>query len=250
MRFLVSGSDGTFHLTERFFGDDVPQYAILSHTWGLNTEEVTFKDIVEGTGAYKPGYQKLKFCANQARQDGLRYFWIDTCCIDVSSSVELSEAINSMYQWYANASKCYVYLRDVTLSGDRGTDTWKEEFRKSRWFTRGWTLQELLAPTSVEFFSVHGQKFGTKATLQRQICDITGIPTQALQGAALSTFSVAERISWQNHRKTKLREDAAYSLLGICGVYMPLIYGEGRDNAFQRLRREVDTVSQGTFSRS
>ncbi|KAL8648708.1 MAG: hypothetical protein Q9210_004823, partial [Variospora velana] len=229
MRFLVSDSEGTFSLTEKFFGDDVPQYAILSHTWGLNAEEVSFKDIVEGTGAYKP--------------DGLRYFWVDTCCIDITNNVELAEVINSMYQWYANATKCYVYLRDVARSGDHDANTWEEEFRKSRWFTRGWMLQELLAPMSVEFFSVHGKKFGTKATLQRQICEITGLPIQALQGAALSTFSIAERISWQEHRETKLKEDEAYSLLGICGVYMPLIYGEGKSNAFKRLRREIDTAS-------
>lgn len=247
MRFLFYDTDGTLKLTDRFFGDDIPHYAILSHTWGPDAEEFTFKNIVEGTGTSKSGYQKIEFCGEQARQDGLRYFWVDTCCIDASNHVELSEAINSMYQWYANASKCYVYLQDVAPPNDHDPDTWEEEFRKSRWFTRGWTLQELLAPASVEFFTMYGRKIGTKMTLQHRICAITGIPVQALQGVALSTFSIAERISWQDHRNTKLKEDAAYSLLGICGVYMPLIYGEGKNNAFKRLWREVDAASQGTL---
>jgi hypothetical protein len=99
MRLLRRCDTGNFSLTQ--FGDeDVPPYAILSHTWGPDTEEVTFEDLTNGTGKDKPGYVKIRFCGEQARLDNLQYFWIDTCCIDKRSSAELSEAINSMFRWY------------------------------------------------------------------------------------------------------------------------------------------------------
>src|SRR5271170_5421160 len=155
MRLLERKSDGEFGLTE-FWGDNIPRYAILSHTWGA--EEVTFKDLMDQTGKSKGGFNKIRFCGEQAANDGLKYFWVDTCCIDKSSSAELTEAINSMFRWYRNAVKCYVYLSDVSTlrhfeNDDLPRPTWKLAFRKSRWFTRGWTLQELIAPTSVEFYS-------------------------------------------------------------------------------------------------
>jgi hypothetical protein len=250
MRLLEINSAGEFTLTKDLVSDDIPRYAILSHTWGADTEEVTFKDLTNGTTASKPGYQKIRFCGEQARRDGLRYFWVDTCCIDKSNNNELSEAINSMFRWYSNAAICYVYLSDVSRSASEGNDgsnqdTWELEFRKSRWFTRGWTLQELLAPASVEFFSKNNEKVGSKESLQRHISEITGVPVKALQESSLSEFSVTERISWQESRETTRKEDKAYSLLGICGVYMPLIYGEGRDNAFKRLREAIDAASKG-----
>src|ERR1700728_2668155 len=142
MRLLTLEDDGEFSLFE-FIGDEIPRYAILSHTWGAGGEEVTFKDVMKGTGKSKAGYQKIRFLGKQAATDGFQYFWVDTCCIDKSSSSELSEAINSMFRWYHDAGKCCVYLSDVSTSGSIKNSqwTWEPAFQKSRWFTRGWTLQ-------------------------------------------------------------------------------------------------------------
>ncbi|KAH8742535.1 heterokaryon incompatibility protein-domain-containing protein [Diaporthe sp. PMI_573] len=119
-------------------------YAILSHTWGDDDEEVTFKDFTDGSGNTKAGYRKICFCGEQAARDGLRHFWVDTCCIDKSNSTELQEAINSMFRWYWDAAKCYVYLSDVSTNVHNQVELslqlWESDFRKSRWFTRGWTL--------------------------------------------------------------------------------------------------------------
>jgi len=239
MRLLQQKSNDDFSLTKDFISD-IPRYAILSHTWGVDTEEVTFGDLVDGTGKSKTGYNKLRFCSEQARRDGLKYFWVDTCCIEKSNSTELSEAINSMYYWYRDAAKCYVYLSDVSRSpldtGDKSR--WKSEFRKSRWFTRGWTLQELIAPATVEFFSKECEKLGNKASLEQHIDDVTGIPVKALRGNPLSGFSVTERMSWADKRETTREEDKAYSLLGIFNVHMPLIYGEKK-------RESVETTPRG-----
>ncbi|KAJ4373968.1 hypothetical protein N0V83_002707 [Neocucurbitaria cava] len=244
MRLLQFGDNGELSLAE-YVGNDIPPYAILSHTWGQDCDEVTFKDIVDGTGKSKAGYQKLTFCAKRAVNDGLQYFWVDTCSIDKSSSAELSEAINSMFRWYQDAAICYVYLSDVSgTSAVQGEEefsqTWKPEFKKSRWFTRGWTLQELIAPSSVEFFSKEGQRLGDKKSLEQTLHDITGVAIYALQGSPLPHFSVEERMSWAKQRQTKREEDAAYSLIGIFDVSMSLIYGEGRQKAFTRLRREIN----------
>ena len=248
MRLLRSNNTGDFSLTKDLLvSDDIPRYAILSHTWGADTEEVSFKDMMDGTSKRKPGYDKIRFCGEQAGRDGLQYFWIDTCCIDKSSSAELQEAINSMFRWYRDAAKCYVYLADVSRSADVNSSQllMESSFRKSRWFTRGWSLQELVAPASVEFFSKEGEQLGNKRSLERHIHEVTGIPVKALQGSSLSDFSVPERMSWAENRETTRKEDKAYSLLGIFDVYMPLIYGEGRENAFQRLQEKIDKASKG-----
>ena len=251
MRLLECSSDGNFILTKDFIdGNEVTQYAILSHTW-VEGEEVTFDDLNNGSGKDKLGYEKIRFCAEQARQDGLRYCWVDTCCINKANFTELSQAINSMFYWYHNATKCYVYLADVSTTEPDANDQssglpFETAFRASRWFTRGWTLQELLAPSSVEFFSRECKKLGDKVVLERQICEITGIPEQALRGTPLPSFGVDERMSWAKNRNTTYKEDEAYSLLGIFDIHMPLIYGEGRDNALSRLREEIDKPSKGT----
>jgi hypothetical protein len=171
---------------------------------------------------------------------------VDTCCINKSNPVELQEAINSMFRWYQNATKCYVYLSDVSTAKQRVDNecTWERTFRESRWFTRGWTLQELLAPTSVEFFSRERKKLGDKQALRKQLRTITGIHNAALEGAPLSQFSDKERFSWIHSRQTKDEEDKAYSLLGIFNVEMPLRYGEGSANAFRRLEEEIDQVNK------
>ncbi|SPJ91069.1 related to beta transducin-like protein [Fusarium torulosum] len=248
MRLLKVGSDGELSLAE-FVGNNVPPYAILSHTWGKDCDEVTFQDMVEGKGKDKLGYKKLRFCEKQNASEDLQFFWVDTCCIDKTSSAELSEAINSMYRWYHNAEKCYVYLSDVSINGSvEGTlssqQTWETAFGQSRWFTRGWTLQELVAPTCVEFFSLEGERLGDRESMVREIEEITGISMEALQGCPLSRFGFEERMSWARGRDTKREEDAAYSLLGIFGVHMPLVYGEGRRNAFIRLQREIQDASR------
>jgi hypothetical protein len=231
MRLLRWSDAGQSIFTQDLVGDDmIPPYAILSHTWGKHIEEVTFEDMKNGNAEAKAGYKKIRFCGEQAKEDGLEYFWVDTCCINKSNFTELSTAIVSMFRWYRNARRCYVYLSDVP---NPESDTKEELIRpsceisiqKSRWFKRGWTLQELLAPSSVEFFSHEHKRLGDKISLKQQIRDITGIADSALQGAPLSQFSVAERFSWIGGRETKLEEDEAYSMLGIFEVSMPLVGG-------------------------
>jgi hypothetical protein len=230
MRLLHSHVDGSFSLTW-FASNNIPSYAILSHTWEADDQEVTFQDICNTTGNSKNGYRKIQFCRQQAQKDGLQYFWVDSCCINQSSSAELSTAINSMFRWYQNAAKCYVYLSDVsTVSA----------FHRSRWFTRGWTLQELLAPASVEFFSQDGIRLGDKKSLELQIHQITGVPTQALRGDPLSQIGVDKRLSWIVNRDTTVEEDIAYSIFGIFDIHLPLIYGERAIKALRRLGEEIE----------
>jgi len=259
MRLLKYEDDGCLTITS-FDDNEIPPYAILSHTWGEDAEEVTFADLAKGRGKHKPGYkkifgnkktpgyEKIRFCGEQAQQDGLQYFWVDTCCIDKSDKAELSLAIQSMFRWYQNAAKCYVYLSDVSTkkrkAGGLSTEfTWEPAFRSSRWFTRGWTLQELLAPSTVEFFSQECKKLGDKMSLKSLIHKITSIPLGALEGTPLSQFSVNERLQWREGRTTKNEEDGAYSLLGIWGVDLAKVYGEGEAGALGRLLREID-ISQ------
>ncbi|KAM0251725.1 hypothetical protein ACHAQJ_008046 [Trichoderma viride] len=247
---LLECSGANFTLTKDLVGD-VPQYAILSHKWGPDSEEVTFRDLVDHTGVEKVGFKKLSFCAEQAKRDGIQFFWVDTCCIDKSNNNELTEAINSMFRYYRNASRCYVYLSDVSTTGYEDNNhkselAWESAFRASRWFTRGWTLQELLAPGSVEFFTQDGRRLGDKRSLEQQIHEITGIAVPALQGGELSHFHVEERLKWAETRHTTREEDWAYCLLGIFGVFMPLIYGEGKANAVRRFKKEIaDAMKHG-----
>jgi hypothetical protein len=245
MRLLYYTGGGELRWTEDLVGDDkVPSYAILSHTWDEG-QEVTFDDLVKNSGKSKTGYNKIWFCARQAQRDGLEHFWVDTCCIDKTNNSELSEAIVSMFQWYKNAMRCYVYLSDVSSRAcEKDSEPHRELKRKpaietSRWFTRGWTLQELIAPASVEFFSKEGDRLGDKTSLMPTLHDITGIAMQALDGSPMSCFTVDERMSWAERRKTRREEDSAYSLLGIFDISMPLIYGEGRQRAKERLRKEI-----------
>jgi hypothetical protein len=235
-----------------FDDDKLPPYAILSHTWGSDHEEVTFKDLQEDAGRRKfgsIGYKKLYFCGREASRHGISYFWVDTCCIDKSSSTELSEAINSMFKWYRGAERCFAYLPDVSTSRcfDISVPEVDAAFRRSRWFTRGWTLQELIAPSSVEFFSLEGELLGDKKSLERQIHEITGIPINALRGSPLSEFSVEERKSWATRRTTRRKEDEAYCLLGIFDIFMPLLYGEGREKAMMRLQETIDKPLSKSF---
>jgi hypothetical protein len=248
MRLLKYGEDGCLTITS-FDQNAIPHYAILSHTWGADAGEVTFADLANGDGKHKPdyrkklGYKKIRFCGEQTQQDGLQYFWVDTCCIDKTDKAELSLAIQSMFRWYQDATKCYVYLSDVSTKKRKAESisaefTWEAAFRLSRWFKRGWTLQELLAPSIVEFFSQKWEKLGDKMSLKSMISKITGIPHQALQGT-FSQFDIEERLRWKGNRKTKLKEDIAYSLSGICDVDIAPVYGEGEEEAFRRLHDKI-----------
>ena len=212
------------------------EYAILSHTWYPASEEVLYQDMEDIQRArMKVGWEKIELSCNQALRDKLNYVWVDTCCIDKSSSAELSEAINSMYQWYKNSKVCYAYLSDVSEPG---------ELERSRWFTRGWTLQELLAPSHVRFYSNKWESLGMRYTLSRSISDVTGIDEVYLtQEREVSRASVAQRMSWAAKRQTTRVEDVAYSLLGIFNINMPLLYGEG-ENAFIRLQQEIIRVNE------
>ncbi|KAI1670785.1 HET-domain-containing protein [Pyrenophora tritici-repentis] len=249
MRLLEIQHDGTIALTEDLMGaGNVPAYAILSHTW-LPGQEVTLDEFKRGLGRDKAGFDKIRFCAQQAQRDGLRHFWVDTCCINKADAAELQQAINSMFRWYQEATRCYVLLTDVLSAGpatDRvpGIPVWEEEFRRSRWFSRGWTLQELLAPRVVSFYSRDWTHLGDRYNLKQLIHKITSIPCPALTGAPLDTFSVEQRLSWSSERQTTREEDKAYSLLGIFGVFTFLNYGEGETNAFKRLRKAIAEDSQ------
>ena len=240
---------------EEFFDEEIPKYAILSHTWG--EEEVTFQDIMSAPAHYqsKAGYLKIRGTCLQAKDHGLSYAWVDTCCIDKSSSAELSESINSMFTWYNRAEQCFVYLADVFKGSSELTDLEEAEipsskeklprrvsqFAATRWFTRGWTLQELLAPNSVSFYDSSWELLGHRSSLHRLLSIITRIDDEVLMNPKMvqgPAISVATKMSWASKRATKRIEDRAYSLLGIFGVHMPLLYGEGA-HAFIRLQEEI-----------
>ncbi|KAF7593451.1 hypothetical protein BBP40_011457 [Aspergillus hancockii] len=228
MRLLnTTAFNGNF-IIEEFFGE-VPKYAILSHTW--HDMEVTFQDITNGT-IDKKGFKKVKDCCTLARAHDYGYAWIDTCCIDKTSSAELSESLNSMYRWYEEADVCYAYLADVPA----------KPLAESRWFKRGWTLQELIAPSTVIFLDQNWEELGTKESMRAELSKITGIPEEILSGEIdLEEASVAQRMSWAARRETTRIEDRAYCLMGIFGINMPPIYGEGK-GAFVRLQEEIMKV--------
>ncbi|KAK1835273.1 heterokaryon incompatibility protein-domain-containing protein [Podospora conica] len=236
--------------------DTAPKYAILSHTWGK--DEILFEDLdpaknpEEGKLATtKPGLEKVLGAAREAFSNDYDYIWIDTCCIDKSSSAELSEAINSMFNWYAMAGECYAYLSDFTIE-----DEARRPWNRSRWFERGWTLQELIAPSSVIFFDSRWKRIGTRAELAPKVAARTKIPVDILNiqpgpfynnrdhsivlRENLESFSVSARMLWAAGRQTTRVEDRAYSLMGIFDVNMPLLYGEG-SKAFQRLQEIILT---------
>lgn len=175
----------------------MPEYVILSHTWG--DDEVLFADIENGTANRRKGYEKVLNCCKKAKLDGFEWVWIDTCCIDKSSSAELSEAINSMYRWYENSVVCYAYLVDVR--GQLPSHNNDTVFAKSRWFTRGWTLQELVAPRIVEFYDANWVEIGTKSSLRSTTKEITGVNIRVLEGHPPAICCVAQRLSW--HQKGK-----------------------------------------------
>jgi hypothetical protein len=223
---------------EEFVSDVAPPYVILSHTWG--NEEVSFQDFMTGNwrddSTKQEGQEKIVRCCAAAAAEGFAYVWVDTCCIDKTSSAELSEAINSMFRWYYASAICFAYLKDVNSS--QSPDMGEADFSKSRWFRRGWTLQELLAPIEVVFFGEDWEEIGTRKTLQSLIEKVTHIKGDVLQSRSWGQCSVAQRMSWAAGRETTRPEDEAYCLLGLFDVNMPLLYGEGR-RAFFRLQTEI-----------
>ncbi|KAE8423072.1 HET-domain-containing protein [Aspergillus pseudocaelatus] len=223
--------------------DSIPDYAILSHRWGAAKDEVTFEEIEQADHKdfeARPGYRKIQNCCAQAKSVGLENVWVDTCCIKKSSTAELTAALNSMFHWYRNAQVCYCYLADVP--SNENPSIANSSFRRSNWFKRGWTLQELLAPLHVVFFAEDWKVLGTKASLQSVISEITGLSSQILLMNHGGEISVAERMSWAANRETAQVEDKAYCLMGLFGVSMPMMYGEG-EKAFERLQLEIMKVS-------
>ncbi|KIN03460.1 hypothetical protein OIDMADRAFT_193192, partial [Oidiodendron maius Zn] len=230
-----------------FLGSNIPPYAILSHTWG--TEEVDFQEIQEQRNETKSksGYLKVKKCCEKAAAHGYKYAWVDSCCIDKRSSAELSEAINSMFNWYRRSQECFVYLADVLMTSGFPTT----EFKKSRWFTRGWTLQELLAPDTIFFYDRNWVRIGSvtqesdpeSSFLQTLGIIISFHPQYLINKSDIPLLPIAERMRWAAHRETTREEDIAYCLLGIFKVNMPIIYGEGKTKAFKRLQYEIISTS-------
>jgi hypothetical protein len=232
------------------YGEHVPPYAVLSHTWG--DEEVTLQDLLElsrGHGQWTDSlvlsmqrFDKIRRCAEVARRENMQYIWIDTCCIDKTSSADLSEAINSMYRWYHEAEICYAYLCDVNPASVEDMFDTNSSFRLSRWFTRGWTLQELIASREVHFFARDWSYLGSKQksdNFTELLNSITGVHRDVLSGVlAPADISIASRMRWAAFRKTTRVEDIAYCLLGIFDVNMPLLYGEG-EAAFIRLQEAI-----------
>ncbi|CAM1509112.1 Fc.00g028510.m01.CDS01 [Cosmosporella sp. VM-42] len=231
----------TFSLV--FFDSPPPRYAILSHTWG--EDEVVFQDMEDiGAAQQKEGWMKIRFTCDEAKKSNLPYAWVDTCCIDKTSSTELSRAVNSMFEWYRRATCCYAYLADFKLDLENrimSIDETEKELRKCRWFTRGWTLQELIAAPTVVFFGYTWNVIGTKDNLQHPLAEITGIDDKVLRHMVhMYHVPVGRRMSWAAKRQTTRIEDLAYCLLGIFNVNMPLLYGEG-EKAFVRLQEEITT---------
>jgi hypothetical protein len=224
---------------EVFTGSNIPPYVVLSHTWEKG-QEVSYANSKSKTSKTKKGYKKIKKTCEFARKQRppIEYVWVDTCCIDKSSSAELTEAINSMFKWYEQAKCCFVYLCDLDKpQGPRVVDSLA--LGKCRWFHRGWTLQELIAPAAVYFYSRTWDLIGSKQQLSSQISAVTGIETEVLdQRVPLSAILVAKRMSWAANRKTTREEDIAYCLLGIFDINIPIIYGEGH-KAFKRLQEEL-----------
>ena len=220
-------------------GSQVPKYAILSHTW--EEDEVSFQDYIypdKEVMLRKRGFGKIEKTCQMARKAGL-YVWIDTCCIDKSSSAELTEALNSMFQWYRDAVICYTWLADLPGSVWNSPEESFSCFKDCRWFTRGWTLQELIAPRVLEFYDGDWNLRGTKVDLDVVVSKITKIDTELLRNAEhLYDIPIAQRMSWAAARHTTRVEDMAYCLLGIFDVNMPMLYGEG-SKAFIRLQEEI-----------
>lgn len=232
-----------------FTGDRIPKYAILSHTWE-HDGEVSFQEMTAindracNPTASTPGYRKIVGTCEKARSQGIAYAWVDTCCIDKTSSSELSEAINSMYRWYEKADLCYALLSDYDIGiSTPHTASSETALTRCRWFSRGWCLQELIAPRNLVFFDAKWNYIGSKVELSTLISKVTHVNEEVLIDSSLiRTIPVARRLSWAAERRTNREEDMAYCLLGVPDINMPMLYGEGV-KAFTRLQEELVKAS-------
>ncbi|KAI6012987.1 hypothetical protein EDC04DRAFT_2579676 [Pisolithus marmoratus] len=223
-------------------------YAILSHAW-REGEAHRFREIGTKSVRMQPGYEKVEMCCELARQDGLDYVWVDTCCADANSSAAQSEVTISAYAWYQQAHVCYAYLDDA--DGSKDPRERNSTFKCSRWFRRAWTLQELLAPKHVFFFAKDWTMIGTKAGLSSVISEITGIHRDALEHPErVPCFSIATRMSWAKERMSTKEEDRVYALMGLFSVNLPILYGEGEMRTFLKLQIEImkTTDDQSIFA--
>lgn len=223
-------------------------YCILSHRWTGN--EVTYEEMRKLTKVdsrdeirSRAGYQKILRSCEQAKRDDFKLLWVDTCCIDLLNGPETSDAINSMFQWYQKSKRCYAYLHDISVFPARRDETFARFNGWPEWFSRGWTLQELVAPRDLQFFNKDWVGIGDKQSLAPKLAEITKVPLCILRDG-LSSYrpSVAQVISWAADRNTTRAEDRAYSLLGLLGVSMPTLYGEEK-GAFLRLQLEIMRTS-------
>lgn len=244
---------------KNFYDNSLPQYAILSHRWGSEEEEVSYKSFRKGSVPPDlPGLLKIHAFCRLADEKGFQWAWVDTCCIDKRSSAELSEAINSMFKWYERSALCCVHLADVEFSSAEmflkrqseetfwhAPDGWaslRDRFNKSSWFKRGWTLQELIAPNNVVFYDSQWNEIGPVDRFCEDVAKVTGIGEYYLNPRTkvhMNPASVSTRMSWASRRHTSREEDLSYCLLGIFDINMPLLYGEGAEKAFIRLQTEI-----------
>ncbi|KAF5371729.1 hypothetical protein D9758_003400 [Tetrapyrgos nigripes] len=219
--------------------EHIPAYAILSHRW-FRDQEVQYEDFLElqPETRKKLGYRRIRGACKQAFLDGHNYIWIDTCCINQNNADEVSRNINSMYFYYHNSTVCYAYLVDVYTPKYKHESSQAGLWSHSKWFTRGWSLQELLAPRKVVFFNADWELIGDKAQLKYSISRLTGIPRSVLDGSSpIEDVNIEERMTWCAGRQTTKPPDLAYCLLGILGVFMVPDYTEDARTAFQRLQR-------------
>ena len=243
----------TFKQVDRFKDNRIPPYAILSHRWGEN--EISYQDFLKPIKYFlnamkyflnstkdflystkdtlNTGFAKVAHACAQAKKTGLDWIWIDTCCIDKTSSAELSTSINSMFRWYRDAQVCFAYLDDVDALNK---DMVEDQILKSRWFTRGWTLQEMLASRNMQFFDANWAPLGSRSQLSAVISRATRISPEHLED--FSSASVAQKMSWMADRVTTEEEDMAYCMLGIFDLNMYPMYGEGK-KAFIRLQEMI-----------
>ncbi|ETN38886.1 uncharacterized protein HMPREF1541_06927 [Cyphellophora europaea CBS 101466] len=248
------------------FGNHLPsaQYAILSHRWGDN--EVTYRQYMaldksllraQTPRAYSSGLDKILWGCHMARRNNLRYFWIDTCCINKNNEddqTELSASVMSMWKWYHEAAICYIFLATITLSAaevERDPNAFMEWHhskdsedrdygRPAEYFRRGWTLQELLAPRRAIFFNATWSFIGSRLQLVDQIYNATNIAKQYINSnEGIRLASIAARLSWAGGRETTREEDRVYSLIGLFDINMDIRYGEGYERAFYRLQKEI-----------
>ncbi|KAI1740014.1 hypothetical protein F4680DRAFT_130831 [Xylaria scruposa] len=241
----------TFELQEAAYIEDFEKdgYAILSHCW-ISNPEIVYQALPKHIEELRygkrplssPAVDKIHGACETARKEGYKWMWIDTCCIDKSSTQELRESINSMLKWYKDARLCVTYLFDVKKNSDATGEnifcSALEKNQPAKWFSRGWCVQELLAPKAVKFYDMNWEYLGERNDLFKPLSKLSGINARYLNGKDYLNACIAVKMSWMASRTTSRPEDIAYSLLGLLGVRMDLDYGEGA-KAFLRLQETI-----------